>query len=69
MLVGTLKGIPTAVSGLEANLKGEQSAARALPGHDRPHPRPVWSTQIGIATSTWMNSIACFDVGVHRAAR
>jgi hypothetical protein len=69
MLIGALKSIAAAVSRLEANLKGEPSAVRALLGHDRPHPRPVWSAQIGIAASTRMSSLACFGVGALRAAR
>src|SRR6188474_2292779 len=47
-LVGAAQRVPTAAPGLEADLEGERSAVCRFLAHGRPHPRPVWSTQIGM---------------------
>src|SRR5687767_8489876 len=67
-LVGAAKGIPAAASWLEADLKGEPSMVRAWLGHGRPHPRPVWSVQLGMAAGEggagWLG---CAGGGARRA--
>ena len=54
---------PGAAPGLVADLQAGRSALLALPGHGGPHPRPVWSAQIGVAASTRSRAPGCRDVG------
>src|SRR3954467_130279 len=52
VLVGTAERVPTAPPGVEADLEGARAGGRPSLGHGRPHPRPVWSTRIGMTAAT-----------------